>query len=147
MTPLEEAEELLSSVGAPLAKGLLRSAIHAAKEGDLSDLEDALRYARGVAARERADSEAAEAARHRALVAFASGKNPAALAREHAKLRSKQDSDYRKWGQRRPDERTARKAHLSNRLDGRAHDMALLAAAYKLLTGEEIPTVSTRAKG
>ena len=140
MSPLEEAEDLLSSVGAPLAKGLLRSAIQAAKKGGPSDLEDALRYARKTAARERADSDAAEAARHRALVAFAAGKNPAALAREHAKLRAQQDADYRKWGQRRPDERTARKAHMSNRLDGRAHDMMLIAAAYKLLTGEEIPT-------
>lgn len=52
------------------------------------------------------------------------------------KERAKQDQRYQRSGERRPDERTARAAHLSNALDHGARKLGFLAAAYRTLTGQ-----------
>ena len=140
MTPIEEGDALLGRLGAALYKALLRTALERARGGDVGDLLERLPMCRREAEREAREAEKAEAQRREVVIAFARGKNPAKLLSEHAKLRRAQDAAYRRWGQRRPDERTARKAHLSNALDGRARTMALLEAAYEHLTGQRMPT-------
>lgn len=139
MTPIEEGEALVRRLGTALYKAVLRSALDRARQGDEADLERWLPRCRIVAQRE-ADEAAATGRREEERIAvYAAGKEPEQLAREHARLRRVQDAAYRRWTRRRPDERTARKAHLSNGLDGRARAMALLAAAYLHLTGQPMP--------
>ena len=140
MTAIQEGAALLSRLGAALYKGILRSALERARQGDDADLVRHLPRCRAVAQHEASEAAATEERERARIVTFARGKDPADLAREHAKLRREQDAGYRRWTQRRPDERTARKARLSNALDGRAGRMAQLAAAYEHLTGKPMPT-------
>jgi hypothetical protein len=135
---IAEAKAMVSRMAAPLYKSCLRTAVEQAEAGSPEYLEEQLPAARARLSRQDAEAKAqadVEAAR---IAAMASRTSADDVRAEYRKLRREQDGDYAKWGRRRRDERTARKAHLSNRLDGRARRMSDLDAMYRVLTGNNI---------
>jgi hypothetical protein len=141
MTLLDEAESIAASLSTPLFKAILRAAVRRARDGDMAGLAAEVDMGRAQLAKQRARDAVADAEEERRLAEVrrdAEGQDPEAVAKAWRKLRAEQDEDYRRWGARRPDERTARKAHTSNRLDGRARRMAALSETYEALTGRRL---------
>jgi hypothetical protein len=135
---IAEAEELIPRMAAPLYKGCLRIAVAEAKTGSLGYLEEQLPLARARIARQDEESRAQAESETRRIAAMAAATSVDKVRAEHRKLVREQTKDYERWGKRRPDERTARKAHMSNRLDGRARRMSDLDAMHRVLTGMAI---------
>jgi hypothetical protein len=139
---IAEAEELIPRMAAPLYKGCLRIAVDEAKAGSIGYLEEQLPLAKTRIARQDEESRAQAEAETARIAAMAATTSVDKVRAEHRKLIRAQAKDYERWDKRRPDERTARKAHMSNRLDGRARRMRDLDTMHRILTGSAIGDVS-----
>lgn len=139
---ISEAKTIVSRMAAPLYKGCLAAALKEAEGGSVESLIEQLPIARARLARQDAEFKARAQAEAERIAAMAARTPIDKVLSEHRKLKREQQRDYVRWTKRRPDERTARKAHMSNRLDGRARRMSDLEAIHQLLTGTPIGNIS-----